>query len=86
MSCDVGRRCCVVAATAPIRPLAWEPPYAAGVALEKAKKKKKKEYISISADLHFPVKLCVRIDCVFYTHILKRLLLPTFAEVGQQPK
>ena len=27
-------------ATAPIRPLAWEPPYAAGVALEKTKKKK----------------------------------------------
>ena len=30
------------AATAPIRPLAWEPPYAARQALEKAKKKKKK--------------------------------------------
>ena len=29
------------AATAPIRPLAWEPPHAAGVALEMAKKKKK---------------------------------------------
>ena len=27
---------------APIRPLAWEPPYAAGAALEKEKKKKKK--------------------------------------------
>ena len=26
-------------ATAPIRPLVWEPPYAAGVALEKAKKR-----------------------------------------------
>jgi len=34
-------------ATAPIRPLAWESPYATGVALEKAKrpKKKKKVYI-----------------------------------------
>ena len=30
-----------LAATAPIRPLAWEPPCAAGEALEKAKKKKK---------------------------------------------
>ena len=46
------------AAAAPIRPLAWEPPYAAGVALEKAKKKKKKKkkkdkenYISLHADL-----------------------------------
>ena len=29
-------------ATAPSRPLAWEPPYAAGAALEKTKKKKKK--------------------------------------------
>ena len=28
------------AATAPIGPLAWEPPYAAGVALEKAKRQK----------------------------------------------
>ena len=28
------------AATAPIRPLAWDPPYAMGAALEKAKKKK----------------------------------------------
>ena len=29
-------------ATAPIRPLTWEPPYATGVALEKAKRKKKR--------------------------------------------
>ena len=28
-------------ATAPIRPLAWEPPYAAGAALEKAKRQEK---------------------------------------------
>ena len=28
---------------AAIRPLAWEPPYAAGAALEKAKSKKKKK-------------------------------------------
>ena len=33
-----------LAATAPIRPLAWEPPYAAGVALEKGKKTKKKRW------------------------------------------
>ena len=30
-------------ATAPIRPLAWEPLYAIGAALEKEKKKKKKK-------------------------------------------
>ena len=31
------------AATALIRPLAWEPPYAAGAALEKAKRQKEKK-------------------------------------------
>ena len=31
-----------LAATAPIRPLAWEPPYAAGAAQEIAKKTKNK--------------------------------------------
>ena len=38
--CDCG---CGLAATAPIRPLAWEPPYALGAALEKTKKKKERE-------------------------------------------
>ena len=54
MSCGVGRRCCLdpellwlwlwlwggLAAVAPIRLLAWEPPYAAGAAFKKKKKKK----------------------------------------------
>ena len=30
-------------ATTPIRPLAWEPPYAAGAALEKKAKRQKKK-------------------------------------------
>ena len=34
---------CRPAAIAPIRPLAWEPPYASGVALEKTKRQKEKE-------------------------------------------
>ena len=52
MSCGVGHRqdldpellwlWCRPAATALIRPLVWEPPYAAGAALEKAKRQKKK--------------------------------------------
>ena len=52
MSCGVGHRhgsdpvllrlWCRLAAVAPIRPLAWEPPYAAGAALKKKKKKKAK--------------------------------------------
>ena len=53
MSCGVGCRRGLdpvllwpwhrLVATAPIRPLAWEPPYAAGVALEMAKRQKKKK-------------------------------------------
>ena len=51
MSCGIGRRRGSdpvllwlrhrPAAIAPIGPLAWEPPYTAGMALEKTKKKKK---------------------------------------------
>ena len=53
MSCGVGRRCgsdlasqwlwCRPVATVPIQPLAWEPPYAAGVALKRQKKEKEKK-------------------------------------------
>jgi len=53
VSCGVGRRCGSdlallwlwyrPVATAPIRPLAWEPPYAMGVALKGQKTKKEKE-------------------------------------------
>ena len=34
---------CRLAATASIRPLAWEPPYASEVALEKAKRQKREK-------------------------------------------
>jgi len=50
VSCGVGRRCgsdlallwlwCRPAAAAPIRSLAWEPPYAVGAAQEMAKRQK----------------------------------------------
>ena len=53
MSCGVGRRrgsdpallwpWCRPVATAPIQPLAWEPPHAVEAALEKAKRQKKKK-------------------------------------------
>ena len=53
VSCDVGHRRGLdptllwrwhrPVAAAPIGPLAWEPPYAAGAALEKAKDQKKKK-------------------------------------------
>ena len=68
MSCDVGHRrgsdpallwlWCRLVATVLIPPLAWEPPYAASVALEKKKKKKKQVHKS---------------QCIFvyvYTHIV----------------
>ena len=50
MSCGIGCRHCWdlvllwhrLAAVALIRPLAWEPPHAAGAALEKAERQKKK--------------------------------------------
>ena len=57
MSCGEGCRCGLdpallwlwfrPVATAPIRPLAWEPPCTAGAAQEMAKRKKKKKYIYI---------------------------------------
>ena len=53
MSCGVGRSHSSdptllwlrrrLAAVAPIQPLAWEPPYAAGAVLKAQKKKKKKK-------------------------------------------
>ena len=53
VSCGVGRRggldlallwlWCRLTAVAPIRPLAWEPPYAVSAALKKKKRKQKKK-------------------------------------------
>ena len=72
MSCGEGRRhgsdlvllwpWCRLAATAPIRPLAWEAPYATGTALEMAKrqktKTKTKNYPALSTNV-FPSLLLV---------------------------
>ena len=41
---------CGAAATALIRPLAWEPPYATGMALKSQKKKKKKSCVMRNED------------------------------------
>ena len=43
---------CRSAATAPIRPLAWEPPYVEGAALEKAKKQTNKENVLLMWNLY----------------------------------
>ena len=64
MSYGVGRRrgsdpallwlWCRLAAAAPIRPRAWEPPYATGAALEKGEKEKKKKEIKLSLSWQIP--------------------------------
>ena len=71
MSCGGGRRWgsdaellwlwCRPVATAPIGPLAWEPPYAAGVALKKKKKERKKEKDGHSRRTH--IILSIGISC-----------------------
>jgi len=43
---------CRPAAVAPIRPLAWEPPYAVGAALKKQETKKKREREREKLSLH----------------------------------
>ena len=64
VGCGMGGRCsldpellwlwCRLAASAPIKPLAREPPYAAGTALKKKKKKKKKPLASSLPDPGLP--------------------------------
>ena len=72
MSCGVGCRYgldlvllwlwCRPAAIAPIGPLAWEPPYAAGVAQEMAKRqKKKKKVCTLYHQHHMGVGTCFSI-------------------------
>ena len=65
MSCGVGRRHGLdlallwlwrrPAAVAPIRPLAWEPPSAAGTALEKAERPKKIKNKQFLLALRYPL-------------------------------
>ena len=67
MSCGIGHRrsldaellwlWCRQVATAPVRPLAWEPPYAVGAAQEMAKRKKKIERKLGIMPFHRPMML-----------------------------
>ena len=62
MSCGVGRRHGLdlvllwlwhrLAAATPIRPLAWEPPYAMGSALKRQKTKQQQQQIFMSSPLN----------------------------------
>jgi len=49
-----------LAATAPIGPLAWGPPYAAGAAIEKAKRQKQKTKTKTKKMQEFPGGLAVK--------------------------
>ena len=90
MSCGIGHRQGLVllwlwrrpAAVAPIRPLAWEPPYATGAAL----KKEKKKYVCVYTHI-YSIYNCIhncdtyayihthehRTDMYVYTYMLKLL-------------
>jgi len=82
VSCGVGRRCgsdpvllwlwCRLAATAPIQPLAWEPPYAEGEAQEKTKKQKSKQ---TKKTPQRSVNDSIRIEGIWGDHLL---VVPTF--------
>ena len=77
MSCGVGCRpasdpvllwlWCRPAATAPIQPLAWEPPYAAGAAQEMEKIKNKKKLL-----LMLYLQVSLRIPGIPFSHILQK--------------
>ena len=51
------------AATVPIRPLAWEPPYAMGAALEKAKRPKRKKEKERFSDIKKKKKKIMESSC-----------------------
>ena len=73
MSCGVGRRCSsdplllwlwwTPAAVALIQPLAWEPPYAKGAALEKTKKKKREREIIILSEVKSEREISHEVIC-----------------------
>ena len=56
-------------ATAPIRPLAWEPPYAMGVAIEKPKKLKKKNIIREKEGLYIKIKRSIQEEDITIVNI-----------------
>ena len=82
MSCGVGRRRGSdlallwlwrrLVSTAPIRPLAWEPPYAAGVAQQMAKdqqQQQKNDSLSVQEQKHTYVGIYTHTVYVYiYTH------------------
>ena len=74
-------------ATAPIRPLAWESPYAVGAALEKAKrqKKKRKEISRARKSIQTETKLVVvehKFMCLTHSEVNKTIMSEMVEEKG----
>ena len=72
-----------LAATAPIRPLAWEPPYAVGAALEKVKRQKiinKKIKETTRDNKTHKCNLCSLIGLQIFTLAIKYIIRKT--EIG----
>ena len=94
MSCGVGRRHVSdpvllwlwrrLVATALIRPLAWEPPYAVEVALEKAKRQKKKKYKAPACTSH--PYICTALSlCTSHTRVAQLLQLMSPPDAASPP-
>ena len=87
MSCGVGRRCgsdsellllwlwCRPVATAPIGPLAWEPPYATSGALKRQKRQKqtknKPTLVSLGLNIFSTLPLLLPFSFKFFTYMKK---------------
>ena len=61
------------AATAPIRPLAWEPPHATGAALEKTERKKISNCLKCHSFFFFFLTVCLNQD-LDWIHALQNWL------------
>ena len=89
VSCGVGRRCssdavllwlwCRPAQVALIRPLPWEPPYAAGVALKRKGKKKEKGIMNkdqwvknLSLYMLYPDEMQKKVKCFNFFNPLEK--------------
>ena len=69
---------CRPAATPPIQPLGWEPPYAKGAALEMAKRQKKNLIISFSqCTVNLGHGIILGIECWFLLNVGSALAIAT---------
>jgi len=88
VSCGAGCRCgsdhvllwlwCRPAATAPIRPLAWEPPYATGAAQEIAKRQKTKTKNKTELTIQLNRMLLSAVLILAFTLMKFKVLIPHF--------